>query len=142
MKIKLNEKAEKYFNEKVMDFLYERKPDKTQRQKTKRVESSTTHAFVSEHFTEKDIIEFTSMGYVDNLSGRQVVRYFISDNIPIGLDQKSYTQFDRFIESLYRKREINSLLSQSFIHDCAFKWFEKKYKGTLHGEIDLISFWR
>jgi hypothetical protein len=140
MKIKLNEKAEKYFNEKVLDFLYELKPDKTQRQKPKRVESSAAHVFVSEHFTEKNIIEFTSMGYVDNLSGRQVARYFIADKMLVGLDQKSYAEFDRFIEGLYRKREINSLLSQSFIHDCAFEWFEKKYKGTLHRELDLISF--
>lgn len=140
MKIELNENAEKYFNEKVLDFLYELKPDKIQSEKPERVESSAAHVFISEHLTEKDIIGFTSMGYVDNLSGRQVARYFIADNKPIGLDQKSYAEFDKFIEGIYRKIEINSLLSKSFIHDCVFEWFEKKYKGTLPGDINLISF--
>ena len=140
MKIELNENAEKYFNEKVLDFLYELKPDKIQSEKPERVESSAAHVFISEHLTEKDIIGFTSMGYIDNLSGRQVARYFIADNKPIGLDQKSYAEFDKFIEGIYRKKEINSLLSKSFIHDCAFEWFEKKYRGTLPGDINLISF--
>ena len=140
MKIKLNEKAEKYFNEKVIKFLYELKPNGTKRQETKGVESSAAHTFITEEFKENDIIAFTSMGYVDRLTGKQISRYFIADNVPIGLDQKSYAEFDKFIEGLYRKREINSLLSKSFLYDCVFKWFEEKYKGTLNGEIDLISF--
>ena len=140
MKIRLNQKAEKYFNEKVVDFLYDLKPDKAKMQKTKIVESSAANAFVTEHFTEKDILEFTSMGYVDNLTGRQVSRYFIADNGSIGLDQKSYANFDKFIEGLYRKKEINSLLSQSYLADCVFKWFEEKYKGKLSDETNLMNF--
>jgi hypothetical protein len=142
MKIEINEKAVRHFNEKAQEFLYELKPDKTQRQKIKRVESSAAHAFVTKHLSEKDVIEFASMGYVDNLTGRQVARYFNADNIPIGLDEKSYAEFDKFIENIYRRREINSLLSQSFLYECAFKWFEKKYKGTLSAEKDLITFLR
>jgi len=140
MKITLDINAEKHFNEKVLDFLYELKPDKTQKQESKGKESSTSHVFISEHFTDRDIIKVTSVGYVDRLSGRQIARYFIVDNMPIGLDQKSYAEFDRFIDKLYQKKEINSLLSKSFIHDCAFKWFENKYTGTLQEGLDLISF--
>jgi len=140
MKIKLNENAERYFNEKVIDFLYQLKPDKTPRRNSKKVESSAAHTFVSGHFGEKDILEFTSLGYVDSLTGKQVARFFSADKVLIGLDQKTYAEFIRFIEGLYQKKEINSLLSQSFLYDCVFKWFEEKYKGTLSVEIDLMSY--
>ena len=140
MKINLNEKAERYFNDKVMGFLYQLKPDKTPRRKSQRIESSQAHTYVSGHFEEKDIIEFTSIGYVDNLTGKQVARFFNADEKHIGLDQTAHAEFVRFIESLYKKREINSLLSLSFLYDYVFKWFEEKYKGKLHAENDLISF--
>ncbi len=140
MKIKLNEKAEKYFNEKVQDFLYELKPDKTKKRTAKKVESSAAHTFITKNISKNDIIEITLAGYVDQLTGRQVARYFITDNGPVGLNQKSYAEFDKFINGLYQKKEINSLLSQSFLYDCTFKWFEKSYKGELGGDIDLITF--
>jgi Apea-like HEPN len=140
MKITLDINAEKHFNEKILGFLYELKPDKTQDETPIRHESSASHVFISDHLTEKDNIKIISWGYVDNLSGRQVGRYFFVGNVPIGLDQKSYAEFDRFIDDLYRKREINSLISKLFIYDCVFEWFGKKYTGALQIESDLISF--
>lgn len=140
MKINLNENAERYFNDKVLGFLYQLKPDKAPERKSQRVESSQAHTYVSGHFGEKDIIEFTSMGYVDNLSGKQVARFFNVDKKLIGLDQTAYAELVRFIERLYQKREINSVLSLSFLYDCVFKWFEEKYKGKLPVENDLIRF--
>lgn len=140
MKINLNENAERYFNDKVIGFLYQLKPDKTPSRKSQRVESSQAHTYVSGHFGEKEIIKFTSMGYVDNLTGKQVARFFEADKKLIGLDQNAHAEFVRFIESLYQKREINSVLSLSFLYDCVFKWFEDKYKGKLPAENDLISF--
>lgn len=140
MKIILNEDAEKHFNEKVLDYLYELKPDKKREQQAVKVESSSSHVFVSEHLTDKNIAGITALGYVDQLSGRQVARYFLADNIPIGLSEEKYEQFERFIENIHRKKEINSFLSHTFLCDCAFEWFEKRYKGLFNKEIDLVTF--
>lgn len=74
---KLHEKAETYFNEKADEFLYELKPDPyRQKHKVSNRKSSASHVFVLKHLTDKDIIEFTSTGYVDGF-GRQVSRYFL-----------------------------------------------------------------
>jgi len=140
MKIQLNEKAAIYFNEKVKEFLYELKPDTTKNRDQAKVESSASHVFVSDHFTDKNIINISSVGYVDNLSGKQVARYFLVDKTPIGLDQEFYADFVKFAESLHRKKEINKLLSLEFIIDCTFEWFENRYKGLLHEDIDLVEF--
>ena len=138
---KLHEKAEKYFNEKADDFLYELKPD-PDRQKKHKVsnrESSASHVFVSKHLTDKDIIEFTSTGYVNGF-GRQVSRYFFVDELSIGLDENGYSRFEKFAETIYKKREFNSGLSLGFIKDCGFEWFEKQYKGIISGDVKFLNF--
>jgi hypothetical protein len=140
MNIEIDERAEKHFNEKARDFLYELKPDKTLRQKQSAVESSAAHVFVSKHLTEKDIIKIDSTGYVDNLSGKQIARYFFIDKMSIGLNEEAYAEFDKFIESIWQKKEIRPYLSKSFLGGCAFEWFEKRYRGTLHEETDFISY--
>ena len=74
--------------------------------------------------TEKDIIEFTSMGYVDGF-GKKVARYFIADKVSIGLSKNTYSRFEEFSEEIYRKKEVNKVLSLNFIKDSGFEWFEK-----------------
>ena len=136
--ISINEKAESYINEKATSFLAQIKPDANRREKPKETESSNAHVFVSGNLTDADIISIGSMGYVDQLSGRQVARYFLVNNVPVGLDQESFAAFDKFIDDIYERKEINSLLSKSFIHDCSFEWLENKYKSN--SQLDLMSF--
>lgn len=140
MKIQIHEKAAKHFNSKVVEFLYELKPDTIKRKQRVDVESSASHVFISEHLTEKDIIEISSFGYSDQLSGKKVARYFVSDKKHIGLNENSYAAFLKFAGSFYKRKEVNSFLSLDFIIDCAFDWFEKKYKGLLPADNDFVEF--
>jgi hypothetical protein len=148
MKIRLHEEAAKHFNEKAAAFLYELKPDETAKIRADRPsknphvhrESSVSHVFVSHVITQNEITEMSSLGYVDHLSGRQVARFCLVDNRSIGLNPDSYAECERFIENLHRKSEINSFLSQDFLRDCAFEWFEKRYKGLLREDSNWIGF--
>jgi hypothetical protein len=140
MKIKLHENAKKDFNERMKEFLYELKPDKTKKQKHVKIESSASHAFVSGNFTDKEIINISSKGYIDNLSGKQIARYFIADNTPIGLGQESYSAFVKVAETFHRRKEISPLLSLEFIIDCTFEWFEYMYKGLVSADKDFVDF--
>ena len=140
MKIQIHEKAAKYFNSKVVEFLYELKPDTTKRRKRVDVESSASHVFISDHLTEKNIIEISSFMYFDQLSGKEVARYFVFDKQHIGLNESSYGAFLKLAESFYKRKEVNSFLSLDFIIDCAFDWFEKKYKGLLSADNDFVEF--
>lgn len=83
--------------------MYQLKPDKTPRRQSTKTESSQAHTYVSGHLGEKNVIEFTSMGYVDNLTGEQVARFFRADDKLIGLEQTAHAEFVKFIESLYQK---------------------------------------
>ena len=85
MKIQIHEQAVKHFNSKVIEFLYELKPDTTKREQQVVFESSASHVFISDHLTEKDIVEISSFGYCDPLSGKEVARYFVHDKKYIGL---------------------------------------------------------
>lgn len=140
MKIQINEKAAKHFNSKVVEFLYELKPDTTKRKQRVDVESSASHVFESFHLTEKDIIEISSLGYSDPLSGKKVARYFVFDKKHIGLNESSYAAFLKLAESFYKRKEIKSFLSLDFIIDCVFDWFERKYKGILLADNEFIEF--
>lgn len=140
MKIQLHEKAVKYFNEKSAEFLCELKPDTTKRRERVKVESSASHCFISDHLTDKDIINITSLGYVDNLSGKQVARFFLVDKTPIGLNQDSYSAFLKFAEDFHHRKEINTLLSLEFIIESIFDWFENKYKGLIPKDKELVEY--
>ncbi len=136
MKIMLEKKAEEYFNGKIAAFLNELKPA-PQQQMPQNVNSSASYAFVSGHLTNPEISSIRSL---NTLTGKLVSRFFIIDKKTIGFDQNSYAEFDKFIENLYQRKEINAFLSKSFISDCAFEWFEKKYKGALPKESNLIDY--
>ena len=139
MKMKLQEKANKYFNTKAGEFLYQLKPDPKKGKDQQEVESSSSHVFVSKHFSQNDIISINSLGYVNGF-GQQRARYFIVNDIPIGLDEEAYGLFEQFAENLYENKEINSVLSLEFVKDCAFSWFEKQYKGQISRDDKFITF--
>lgn len=148
MKIKLHEEAAKHFNEKAATFLYELKPDELAKNrmdrspKTHRAprEISASQVFVSGIITQADMIAAPSWGYVDRLSGKQMARFFLVDNKPVGLNLKTYGEFEQFIDNLHRRREINTFLSRDFLRDCIFDWFERRYKGLLRENSNWTDF--
>jgi hypothetical protein len=141
MKIKLNENAERYFNEKLESFLLKLALDKTPKRVFKKVESSDAHYYIAANITKEDVVEFTSKGYVSNITGEQIARYFAIDGgESVGFDQNAYAELVPIVESLYKKKEINKFLSRSFLYDCVFKWFEEKYKGKIDNDTDFISY--
>lgn len=79
------------------------------------------------------------MGYVDGF-GKKVARYFIADKVSIGLSENTYSRFEEFSEEIYRKKEVNKVLSLNFIKDSGFEWFEKQYKGVLPRDVEFIDF--
>jgi hypothetical protein len=140
MKIQINEQAAKHFNNKIIELLYELKPDTTKRNQQVDVESSASHVFISDHLTEKDIVEISSFGYCDPLSGKEIARYFAYDKKLIGLDEDSYSKFLQFVEKFNKIKEVNEYLSLDFIINCTFDWFEKKYKGSLPPDNEFVEF--
>ncbi len=140
MRIQIHEEAANYFNSEIIKFLYELKPDTKKRKERVDVESSASHVFISDHFTEKDIIEISSFGYSDHFSGKETARYFGCGEKRIGLDEGSYAAFVKFAERLHKIKEVNTVLSLDFIVDSAFDWFERKYKGTLPADSKFVDF--
>ena len=139
MKIELNEKAAEYFNEKAKEFLLELKPDQTIRPKVKDTESSLSHIHTTV-IDGKDILDFSEIGYVNSITGKQAAHYFLTDKGPIGLNQNIYVEFEKLLEALYEKAGINSVLSKEYLVKCIFKWFEDRYKGVVSKDKEMIQY--
>jgi hypothetical protein len=139
MKLELHEEAQKQFNERANEFLFELKPPKSRLEAKERRESSASHTYISSQIPEKEIIAFTSEGLIDGF-GRQLARYFHSGKTLIGLDENQYPKFVSFIDSIYKRKELNSLLGLEFLIDCGFEWFEKRYKGEIPIETRFFDF--
>lgn len=134
--IELDPRAIEYFDEKARAMLLLLKPAPEEK-RSKEIETASSHAFI-ETITEKEIINM-NLGTV-NRFGRQTSRFFIHNNKAIGLRECDYQQFDELIENLYKRKEINRLLSKTYIENILFNWFEKKYKGELGDSITFLSY--
>ena len=137
MDLNLPNEAVEYFNKKADEFLFLLKPA-PRREKRDKVESSRTEQFFYE-LTEKDIISIGATMELDGF-GKERARYFNVERTNIGLSADDYTSFEKLTLQLAKRKEFNSLLSQKFLNDTLFEWFEKKYTGALNSSDSFITY--
>jgi hypothetical protein len=137
MDLKLPNKAGEYFNKKAEEFLFLLKPEPAKERRGK-VKSSSTEQF-SYKFNENDIISIGIIMEVDGF-GNEKARYFNVDKTRIGLSGEDYASFENLTQQIVKKKEFDSLLSQKFLKDTLFEWFEKKYTGSLHSSANFITY--
>ena len=130
--LQLNPEAIEYFNAKAKALLFLLKPAPAEK-KSEKIETASSHVF-TQTITDKDLIDINISGTVNGF-GRQTSRFFTHNNKAIGLRECDYTQFEELIENIYKKKEINQVLSENYIKDILFKWFQKKYIGELGDDL-------
>ena len=138
MAIKLPSQAEEYFNkqaEKLLSFLQPATP-RTEPSKPKE-QSSSSHAF-AQTISKDDIIDLSIIGTVDGF-GKELSKYFQTQQGIVGLEGDKYVRFKQLIEKLSNRAELKMLLSEEFIKASLFEWFEKRYKGELNQSTSFID---
>lgn len=133
----LNSDAVNYFNDFADKFLYKLCPAPKKR-KSHKAETSASHAFI-QTLKDKDIISVNAIHEIDGF-GKLLSRYFLVDGNSIGIGPDEYSELDKFIQNLYKKKEINTLLSKEFLYDTTFDWFKDKYTGAINETEKYIPY--
>ncbi len=137
MKINLPENALKYFNSKSRDFLLKLEPAPI-RKKREKFKSSESH-IPTKTLTDKQIFEVKFAGEI-NRFGKEVSKYFQTDESPIGLSGDNYIEFRKLVEELSLKKQFKEILSSAFIQETFFNWFENLYKGNIDQKVEFLDY--
>ncbi len=135
--IGLNPKAVEYFDAEANKLLLLLKPYKVESSNSK-LGGSRAAEFTRELPIDK-IIKHSLDGFYDGF-GNRLAKYFDFQGTPIGFDGNDFKLFQEFVEKVYRKNEINSLLSIKYVEKISFHLFEKKYKGEIDREFSYSKF--
>ena len=128
MRITLPTQAQDYYGSEAEKLLLLLRPTLERPQRdTSRL--STAHQPVHT-ITEDQVKNFGTMSTVDGF-GHQKARFFHTDRGFIGLVESDYDTFEKFVDQLAGRAEIRPYLSERYIADTTFKWFEERYKGSV-----------
>ena len=132
----LNKEAIEYFNNSAQELLLLLKPYKLQEKGNENL-SSISHTY-SEDVSDK-IIGIKNIMSKDGL-GNIKSRHFKYGNGFIGLADDSYQSFIKLVKALLKKRKIEFFLSQKYLENIIFEWFEREYKGIISKETTFIQY--
>ncbi|MGB2867281.1 MAG: hypothetical protein WBD36_02425, partial [Bacteroidota bacterium] len=138
MKITLPKPAEEYLNKKADEFLMLLRPPPDHKDRPKRSLSSS-YKHIDLHLTAEQVGQTLLSGTVDGF-GNDTSRFFPTPKGSIGLVASDYSSFESLVEQIANRSEIKPLLSNRYVADTLFHWFEGRYIGKLSSSDPFVSF--
>lgn len=135
--IDLDPKAVEYFDAQSNKLLLLLKPYKVESSNSK-IGGSRAAEFTREILVDK-VFNHSIDGFYDGF-GNRLAKYFNYQGTSIGFDGNDFKLFQEFVEKVYRKNEVSSLLSLKYVENISFRLFEKKYKGEIEKEFSFSQF--
>jgi len=132
-----NESAIQYFNqeaEKLIDLLTELHETDTGRQPIGSVREE-----ISLNIDESEVQY--SFKTQDDHKGNEAYRYFyVSPNKWVGLDAQRYPIFRKLLGSLYKRKELNEIISEGTLTEIIFYWMKTKYEKSENAPSTLMEY--
>ena len=133
MKVKLPQYAIKHYNSVFNELLLELKPVEIS---SPPIQSPTPHYVQTISANDVIDIKISTVDGFGNLTGK----YFVSNGKQIGLSDDSCKRCNKTALVLSLRKEICNLVSEQYIIDTIYTWFEQKYNGELENDFEFVDY--